>query len=344
VETECEWLDNEHRALRKCWHPVARSEDAVEGAPIQVELLGEFWCVLRLNGQLAAYPDQCPHRLAALSSGSVVDGTLQCGYHGYRYAMDGTCVQIPAQSPSIPIPPRANCVMAAGVEDHLGLVWLAPENPIVDLPAVPEHSDPDFVYCPLDSWDWNASAAQMTDNFLDLGHIPFLHLETFGVTGDEVVPEYEVERTDLSVRVEYSRVTKALEDSLDSNSSSKSGSREIRRNEVFVFTPPHHVYIYIDYVDEGAVLAISFAHQPVNSSTTRLWCTNYRNDIEDTPEERKEATKFQMAVGAEDKALLERSITKAIPLDQRYEVHTKADRITLEMRRVLIDLVAQANE
>lgn len=340
METEVEWLDNEHRTLRKCWHPVARSEDALEGVPLQVELLGEFWCVLRLDGQLAAFPDSCPHRLSALSAGSVVDGTLQCSYHGYRYAMDGTCVKIPAQSPSLPIPPRANCVMAAGIQDHIGLVWLAPEKPLVDLPPVPEHGNPNFVYCPLEPWDWNASAAQMADNFLDLAHIPFLHLETFGVSNDEVVPDYEVERTKFSVRVGYTRTTKTLAESTDD----ESVSSEIRRDEVFVFTPPHHVYIYIDYVDEGAALVISMAHQPVNSSTTRLWCTNYRNDIEDTPEERKEATKFQLAVGAEDKALLERSHIKAVPLDQRYEVHTKADRITLEMRRVLIDLVAEDNK
>ena len=335
MEKETVWLDNEHPALRQCWHPVARSEDAEEGVPLQVELLGEFWCVLRLNGELAAFPDTCPHRLASLSAGSVVDGTLQCGYHGYRYAMDGTCVKIPAQSPSLPIPPRANCQMAVDIQDHLGLVWLAPESPLVGLPEVPEHNDPKFVNCPLEPWEWNAGAAQMTDNFLDLAHFPFLHLETFGVTDDEQVADYKVERSGHSARVQYSHTTKALSDSMGTDG----GFTSIERHDLFVFTPPHHVYIYIDYADEGAVLAISFAHQPVNASTTRLFCTNYRNDIEDTADARIEATKFQLAVGAEDKALLERCHSKAVPLDQRYEVHTKADRLTLEMRRILIDLV-----
>ena len=117
--TETLWFDNEHPALRNCWHPVARSADVVEGVPLQVELLGEHWCVLRLNGQLAAFPDQCPHRLSPLSAGSVIDGMLQCAYHGYRDEMDGTCLKIPAQSPSLPIPPRANCQMAADIQDHL---------------------------------------------------------------------------------------------------------------------------------------------------------------------------------------------------------------------------------
>jgi len=219
------------------------------------------------------------------------------------------------------------------------LVWLAPDQPLVGLPEVPEHNDSNFVNCPLEPWEWNASAAQMADNFLDLTHFPFLHLATFGVTDDEQ-PEYQMERSDLSVRVQYSHVTKALADSLDNDA----GFREVQRHDVFVFTPPHHVHIYIDYADENAVLAISFAHQPVNASTTRLFCTNYRNDIEDTAEARKEATLFQLAVGAEDKALLEKAHLKAVPLDQRYEVHTKSDRVTLEMRRILMDFVSLASE
>jgi hypothetical protein len=51
-----------------------------------------------------------------------------------------------------------------------------------------------------------------------------------------------------------------------------------------------------------------------------------------------------LAVGAEDKALLEKAHLKAVPLDQRYEVHTKSDRVTLEMRRILMDVVSLASD
>ena len=49
-----------------------------------------------------------------------------------------------------------------------------------------------------------------------------------------------------------------------------------------------------------------------------------------------------MAVAEEDRVLLERIVSKAVPLDVQAEVHTRADRITLEMRRVLLDLVRAA--
>ena len=174
-EHDSRWFTNEHPALRRCWHPVARSTDVTD-APISVTLLGERWCVARLGATLTALPDRCPHRFSPLSAGRVVGDTLECAYHGFRFAADGRCVAIPAVDESVPIPPRAHCRPAHGVTDHLGLVWVAPDAPIVDLPEVPEHDDPGFVRCPLPPLEWRASAAQMTDNFLDQGHFPFLHL------------------------------------------------------------------------------------------------------------------------------------------------------------------------
>jgi DNA-binding transcriptional LysR family regulator len=44
----------------------------------------------------------------------------------------------------------------------------------------------------------------------------------------------------------------------------------------------------------------------------------------------------------EDKALLERLSRKAVPLDAGAEFHSRADRITLEMRRILRELVDRA--
>jgi len=57
---------------------------------------------------------------------------------------------------------------------------------------------------------------------------------------------------------------------------------------------------------------------------------------------RAETVKFQIAVALEDRAMLERMWRKGVSLDVTADLHTKADRITLEMRRVLAELVAAA--
>ena len=348
-----EWFGNDHPSLARCWHPVARSSDVTD-APLAVELLGEAWCVVRIDGELAALRDECPHRLTPLSAGRVVDGALQCAYHGYRYGADGRCVEVPSM-PDSPIPARFRCNAAAGVADHLGLVWIAPQSPIVALPEVPEHHDPAFVHVPLPVMEWQAGASQMADNFLDLAHFPFLHLATFGAPDDRAVGDYEVQRDGWTFAVDYSHVTKALADShragpsepgssgpdpsgAGSSGPDPSGAEDWHsavRHDRFVFTAPHHVYLRIDYPDEGSVLTISFCHQPVRAGVTRLFCTDYRNDIPDEPTSIGEAAAFQLAVATEDRALLERNRHKAVPLDLTAELHTRADRITVEMRRVL---------
>jgi len=329
------WFDNEHPALRKCWHPVAWASELADGQILPIELLGERWCIARLGDRVAALRDECPHRLSPLSAGSVVDGTVQCGYHGYRFAADGRCVEIPAMDPSLPIPRNAACDAAAAVAEHLGIIWMALEEPILPLPQVPEHDDPAFVRCPLPMMEWKASAAQMADNFLDQGHFAFLHVNTFADPDDRIVGDYEVVRDGWNFSVSYWHLTKALADSYEPGENFQSNQRE----SYFIFTPPHHVYLRINYPAENSVLTISFCHQPVNATTTRLYCTDYRNDIPDTEEARAETAKFQIAVALEDRAMLERTWRKGVPLDANAELHTKADRITLEMRRILAELV-----
>ncbi len=186
---------------------------------------------------------------------------LRCAYHGYKFAADGTCIEIPAQSPDAPIPARAACGAAAGVVEHLGLIWIAPESPITDLPRVPEHEDESFVQCPLPTMTWNASAAQMADNFLDPGHLGFLHLDTFGTMEDRRVSEYEVVRDGPSFSVRYQHTTKALADSFQAGDE----FRTVERESFWIFTPPHHVYLRLGYAEESTVMSITFFHQPVNA-------------------------------------------------------------------------------
>src|SRR6202451_1277447 len=122
-------------ALAEFWHPVALSCDLGE-EPVPVRLAGQGWALARIGGGLVAFPDACPRRRARLSAGSVSDGTLQCMYHGWRFAADGRCVDIPALGDAAQIPARAALLRAAEVTEHDGLVWLAPLPPRAALPEL----------------------------------------------------------------------------------------------------------------------------------------------------------------------------------------------------------------
>lgn len=98
-------IDNVHPALRSCYHPVWRSTDLLDGQVLGVRLLGEHWALASVDGRPIALIDRCAHRGMPLSAGAVVDGTVECPYHGYRYGADGRCTLIPALGPDSPAHP-----------------------------------------------------------------------------------------------------------------------------------------------------------------------------------------------------------------------------------------------
>jgi phenylpropionate dioxygenase-like ring-hydroxylating dioxygenase large terminal subunit len=330
-------LDNTHPALRRAFHPVCRADDVAEGQIVQITLLGEQWAIARVEGVIVALPDRCPHRSSPLSAGCVVDGTVQCAYHGYRFDRAGRCVLVPALGAGAAIPPKADLTPAHSVRERYGLVWLAPEEPLTGIIEVPEWDDPRFTVVPLPDQTWNAGAGQMTDNFLDLAHFPFTHPATFGDPDDIEVPSYTVARDGLGFVCDYVHSTKRLADSM--------GAEEFEvapRRSTWWYVAPFSIRLRIDYPADDVVLTILFFHQPVDATTTKLYCFDLRNDIADGRSTAAETLAFQMAVATEDQVLLERIPTKDTPLDVQAEVHTRADRITLEMRRVLGDLVRAA--
>ena len=338
-------IDNVHPALRSWFHPVCRSGEVLEGQLVKVTLLGEDWVVTRIDGRLHALVDRCAHRYAPLSAGCVVDDTVQCPYHGYRYDTSGRCVLIPALGADASIPPKAAVQVAAAVEERYGLVWLAPDEPRVGIIDVPEWDDPSFVVAPLPDQTWSAGAAQMVDNFLDLAHFPFTHTETFGDPDDVTVPSYTVERDGWGFTCDYRHSTKVLADSMgvDGAGSGQFESRQFEveeRRSTWWFLAPFAIRLRIHYPVENVVLTILFFHQPVDAVTTKLYCFDLRDDIADGRSTIEDTVAFQVAVATEDRHLLEQFPDKSVPLDTTAEVHTRADRITLEMRRVLADLVA----
>lgn len=91
------WLEN--------WYPVAWAEDVPDLKPIAVTIWERNYVLFRdrPTGLYVVMDDVCPHRSAPLSEGRLyereTDGKsetiLECGYHGWRFACDGKCVDIP---------------------------------------------------------------------------------------------------------------------------------------------------------------------------------------------------------------------------------------------------------
>lgn len=330
------WFTNEHPALRQFWHPVARLADLDGPGPHAVRLLGDDYVLARLDDTWSVLPATCPHRLAPLSAGRIVDGRLECAYHGWCFASSGACVDIPALPPASTIPPSAHLDAPAHVAEKYGLVWVALDEPLTQIPDSPEWDDDAFGLAVIPAQMWRASAGQMADNFLDVAHFPFTHLGTIGDPDDLVVGDYEVERDGWSFSATHHHSSKVLN---DAQSGETHSFTTFHRTMTFRCDAPHQVRLHIDYGDDGD-LVLLFFHQPVDAHHTTMYSFALAENIADGRQTPADHIAFQSEVAREDRELLERLAIKGIPLRPGVETHTKADKITVELRRMLADIDA----
>lgn len=167
-------------AMQKAWYPVALSQE-LGRVPRRVKLLGNPYVLYRsLAGEPVAHLDRCPHRNVPLSAGRCRDDdTIECPYHGWRFAPDGACTLISGS----PLPPKASHVVETFATCELyGLVWMCPHPhgfrpPLAPL-SVPESGDPDYTTV-LRSFVFPGGMQAVIENALDVPHTAVLHRGLF---------------------------------------------------------------------------------------------------------------------------------------------------------------------
>jgi vanillate O-demethylase monooxygenase subunit len=331
-------LSNVDPALWHCWHPVARPSEVTE-QPLQVMLLGEPWVLYRADGRIRAFADRCPHRLTPLSIGQCAGGIIQCAYHGWRFDADGDCIEIPALGAGAPLPPAARLTAPAGLVEAHGMVFLSPEDPIAPLGSIPEADDPTFEAGELPTLVARASAGLLADNFLDVAHFPYVHAGTFGADEAAEVPQYAVARDDWSFTMSYEHSFANREDP-----GVAAGVRPLvqTRRLSYRLSAPFHLRLRIDFVEAGGSNVVGFFIQPQSADSCRLFTTLWRDDLAGDSRRMAEAIEFEVAILREDLRIQQAFAALVLPLDRTAEVHTRADRTTLELRRMLSDLVTAA--
>jgi vanillate O-demethylase monooxygenase subunit len=321
------WLGNTQPALRRAWHPVATAEEvaAKDGAPLRVLLLDEPWVLVTLGRELRAFPDRCPHRRVPLSAGEVVGGVeLQCIYHGWRFDAMGSCTAVPALGPGATPPRGMRLAPAYGVQVRYGLVWLAPEEPVTDIPALPECEDSAYAWTLLPARRTSASAGVVIDNFYDVAHFSYLHGSSFGVTQPVTVERYEVSRDGWTTRLVHEATV-------------REDLGGLRRVATYTMTAPFAMHLSLAFPETGLRSLVAFVATPETATSTVVrklvaW------PAADGPQALAEQVDAEIRILEEDIAVLELLDEPALALDLRLEQHTKADRASVELRRLLADL------
>lgn len=150
------------------WTAVARSRD-LQKKPVAVSLDGVPLVIFRANGEVSCLTDRCPHRSAPLSGGEVVNGALECPYHGWRYDGAGRCVAMPGHLGEMP----RSFVPRHAVREADGLVFVS----LAKEPGTPytgSLSGPDSVSMMLAN-EVHSTLAEVAENILDATHTHYTH-------------------------------------------------------------------------------------------------------------------------------------------------------------------------
>jgi phenylpropionate dioxygenase-like ring-hydroxylating dioxygenase large terminal subunit len=184
--------------FRRFWIPAALSSELErDGAPLRLRLLGEDLLAFRdTGGRVGIVEPYCSHKLAPLFFGRNEDCGLRCVYHGWKFDVDGNCLDLPnvdavngeRMKPQVAI--KAYPVREAG-----GVVWtnLGPQHAAAVVPELEWTRLPaDHVF--LSRWLQRSNYAQGLEGELDTAHLSFLHRGLN--TGGRLTPAMEAVQRD----------------------------------------------------------------------------------------------------------------------------------------------------
>lgn len=187
--------------LKDFWYIVAFRRDVTD-KPRRVVIAGQPLAIFRLgDGTAVALEDRCPHREVPLSMGSVqADGTIQCLYHGIRFARDGACTFIPEETRIV-----ANAdVRSFPLREHGAWVWVF----MGDAARAAAVLLPDYAWFSRPGWKARTGHLHVkcnykliVDNLLNMAHLPFVHPRTIGSEGVVKNAKTNVERRGNGVRL-----------------------------------------------------------------------------------------------------------------------------------------------
>lgn len=302
------------------WHPVALVAQLADGGPIAARVLGEDLVVWSSGAEFFAWRDLCVHRGTRLSLGSVVDGVrLECPYHGWTYGTDGRCVLMPAHPEQVP-PAKARVATFHAAAAY-GVVWVSLGSGSGGVPRFELLEDPAYQVLIAGPYRVRASGPRIVENFLDIGHFPFVHE---GILGDRARPEIEDYTTTVSAEGVVSEGVKVFQPDPYATG----------HGSMVTYTYRVHRPLSASFVKHGehsfGMLLSVTPHDAVDSTAWMWMAMNYQP--------RSSMVEFQDRIFAQDRPILESQRPELLPLDLQAELHLRSDRTAIAYRRWLREL------
>jgi 3-ketosteroid 9alpha-monooxygenase subunit A len=180
------------------WFVIAFSDDLAVGEVKPLKYFGRELVLFRgEDGEAAVLDAYCPHLGAHLGyGGKVVDCTLRCPFHAWRFDRAGRCVEVPYAKK---IPPRAQLEPWL-VRERNGLifVWHARngEAPDYEIPVIAEHGSPDWTPWHKKLLTIRTQPREIVENVADKAHFPEVHGTHVAKFENEFIGHMAIQRTE----------------------------------------------------------------------------------------------------------------------------------------------------
>lgn len=208
-----------------------------------------------------------------------------------------------------------------------GYVWVSLADNPAPLFDIPEFNEADRRNVNAASVGVHTSGPRIVENFLDMGHFPFVHAGILGAEPHTEVTDYQVDisadnREILATRCRFFQPMAAA----------ASGDGAVVD---YVYRVPHP-FAAILYksspTDPARRDVIAIFLQPMTETRTRV---HMLLSILDTTNDNATLRRFQQMIFSQDKPILENQFPKRLPLDPHAEVAVRADLSAITYRRWL---------
>jgi phenylpropionate dioxygenase-like ring-hydroxylating dioxygenase large terminal subunit len=164
--------------LRRFWMPALLSVELPErdGPPKKIRILGEDLLAFRqTDGRVGIVEPHCPHRGANLYFGRNEECGLRCAYHGWKFDIDGNCVDLPTSPPESGYRNTIK-LLAYPTREWADMVWvyMGPRETMPDLPQLELGLVPAAHRFVSKKWQ-DCNWVQSLEGAIDTAHFSFLH-------------------------------------------------------------------------------------------------------------------------------------------------------------------------
>ena len=209
-----------------------------------------------------------------------------------------------------------------------GYLWTTVGEPSDGLFEIPETAEPDRRILNAGTIGIFTSGPRAIENFLDMGHLPFVHPGVLGQQPFTEIVDYQVEYRGSEILAVNCLIFQPK----------AAAAATLGQMVNYTFRVPHPLCALLykwTPEDETRLDVIGLFVHPIGDDRIRA---HLFNCLLDTTNTTGQLRRFQQGVLAQDKPILENQVPTQLPLDPDAEAPTRADKTSNAYRRWLSEL------